>query len=202
LGNSPEGAVRASPGGRKLPESFYARPTSEVAIDLLGRRLVCVREGIARSGIIVETEAYLGPHDLACHAARGRTARTDVMFGPPGHAYVYLIYGMHHCVNAVTEREGFPAAVLIRALEPDPGVEARTDGPGRLCRALGIDRSHNGLSLAGSHFYVTTGGRSMRSARPEAEVAAGPRIGVGYAGEWAEAPLRYWLKGNRWVSRG
>jgi DNA-3-methyladenine glycosylase len=172
-----------------------------VAIDLLGRRLVSVVADGIRSGLIVETEAYLGPHDLACHAARGRTARTEVMFGPPGRAYVYFIYGMHFCVNAVTEREGYPAAVLIRALEPDPGVDGRTDGPGRLCRALGIDRSHNGERLDGERLYVTTGERRRGLARPRAEVSSGPRIGVGYAGEWAEKPLRFWLTGNMWVSR-
>ena len=188
--------------GRKLPRTFYARPTSEVAIDLLGRRLVCATGDHVKSGVIVETEAYLGPHDLACHAARGRTARTEVMFGPPGHAYVYFIYGMHHCVNAVTERDGFAAAVLIRALQPDPGVDGRTDGPGRLCKALGIARSHNGADLTRSGpLYVTAGDRPAKVSRPVDEVAVGPRIGVAYAGEWAYAPLRFWLAGNRWVSR-
>jgi DNA-3-methyladenine glycosylase len=163
---------------------------------------VCVSGDELKSGVIVETEAYLGPHDLACHAARGRTARTEVMFGPPGHAYVYLIYGMHHCVNAVTEQDGFAAAVLIRALEPDPGVDGRTDGPGRLCKALGIDRSHNGADLTRpGALYVTPGDRPVKVGRPTGEIGVGPRIGVAYAGEWAEAPLRFWLKGNRWVSR-
>lgn len=188
--------------GRTLPRAFYDRPTAEVAIDLLGRRLVCLVGDEVRSGLIVETEAYLGPHDLACHAARGRTARTEVMFGPPGHAYVYLIYGMHHCVNAVTEREGHAAAVLIRALEPGPEVQGRTDGPGRLCKALGIDRSHNGLDLTRSEaLYVAAGERAAGADRPDGEVKSGPRIGVAYAGEWAEAPLRFWLDGKRWVSR-
>ncbi len=113
-----------------------------MAVDLLGKCLVSVAGGRRRWGRIVETEAYLGPHDLACHASRGRTARTEVMFGPPGHAYVYFIYGMHYCVNVVTERAGHAAAVLIRALEPGPGVLGQTDGPGRLCKALGIDRTH------------------------------------------------------------
>ena len=149
----------------------------------------------------METEAYLGPHDLACHAARGRTARTEVMFGPPGHAYVYFIYGIHHCMNVVTEQRGHAAAVLIRALEPGPGVEKRTDGPGRLCRALGIDRSLNGADLTGKRLYVTTGERGLGSATPLGEVTRGPRVGVGYAGTWAEEPLRFWLNGNRWVSR-
>lgn len=149
-----------------------------------------------RWGRIVETEAYLGPHDLACHAARGRTARTEVMFGPPGHAYVYFVYGMHCCVNVVTEREGHAAAVLIRALELGPGVEGRTDGPGRLCEALGIDRTQNGADLTGTRLYVTTGERLAGLARPLGEVCRGPRVGVGYAGEWAAAPLRFWLEGT------
>lgn len=191
-----------TPDGRVLPRAFYARPTAEVAIDLLGRRLACAHGNDVRSGVIVETEAYVGPHDLACHAARGRTARTEVMFGRPGHAYVYLIYGMHNCVNAVTEREGHPAAVLIRAVEPDPGVSSRTDGPGRLCKTLGIDRTHNQADLTRrARLFITTGGRPLSAERPAGEVATGPRIGVSSAGEWAAAPLRFWLAGNRWVSR-
>jgi DNA-3-methyladenine glycosylase len=123
------------------------------------------------------------------------------MFGPPGHAYVYFIYGMYHCVNVVTERRGHAAAVLIRALEPGPRVRERTDGPGRLCRALGIDRSLNGEDLLGSRLYVTTGERRAGLGVPLGEVGNGPRIGVGYARDWADEPLRFWLKGNRWVSR-
>ncbi len=159
------------------------------------------------SGTIVETEAYVGPHDLACHATRGRTARTEVMFGPPGRAYVYLVYGMHHCVNAVTEREGYAAAVLIRALEPDAGVDGRTEGPGRLCKALRIDRTLYGVDLTTAHdghgdgLVITSGRRPVDVETPEGEVARGPRIGVAYAGEWAEKPLRFWMAGNRWVSK-
>ena len=193
--------VSALSPAEALPLSFYARPTTEVAIDLLGRRLVCVRDGATRSGVIVETEAYVGPHDLACHAARGRTPRTEVMFGPPGHAYVYLIYGIHHCVNAVTEEEGYAAAVLIRALEPDESVEGKTNGPGLLCRALGIDRTHNGTDLSGDRLFVLPGTRPAALPKPAGEVVAGPRIGVAYAGEWANKPYRYWLSGNSWVSR-
>ena len=189
----------------KLPHAFYRRATLDVAVDLLGRRLVHVRPGlegdVRRAGRIVETEAYVGPEDLASHASRGRTARTGVMFGPPGFAYVYLIYGLHHCLNAVTEAEGFPAAVLIRALEPAPGVAGRTDGPGRLCRALGIDRSLNGADLSGDRLYVEAGDRPLEVARPAGRVATGPRVGVGYAGEWADRPWRFWLEGNPWVSR-
>jgi DNA-3-methyladenine glycosylase len=125
------------------------------------------------------------------------------MFGMPGVSYVYFVYGMHYCFNAVTEREGFPAAVLVRALEPGPGVEGRTDGPGRLCKALGIGREQNGVDLVRSgELFVTAGERSVSASRPEGEVGVGARIGVGYAGEWAGAPLRFWLKGSAWVSRG
>src|SRR6187402_3254948 len=120
----------------KLPRSFYDRDTIEVAKDLLGKYLVHVSGGVERIGRIVETEAYLGPHDLAAHSARGLTPRTAPMFGPPGHAYVYLIYGMHHCINVVTEREGQAAAVLIRAVEPIANIAGRTQGPGLVCRAL------------------------------------------------------------------
>ena len=124
------------------------------------------------------------------------------MFGPPGRSYVYFIYGMHYCFNAVTEQEGFPAAVLIRALEPDGGVEGRTDGPARLCKALQIGREENGVDLVRSaELFITTGERPVGDSRPTGVVSVGPRIGVAYAGEWAEAPLRFWLKGNAWVSR-
>ena len=154
-----------------------------------------------RVGRIVETEAYVGQEDLACHASKGRTPRTAVMFGPPGHVYVYFIYGMYHCLNAVTEREGFAAAVLIRAVEPLEGIHGRSDGPGRLCRAMGIDRSLNGADLTEGQLVITRGDRGTREAVPADAVASGPRVGVGYAGEWAEKPWRFWLAGNPWVSR-
>lgn len=205
---TPSGApVRREPprpaglSGPKLRAAFYARATCDVARDLLGRRLVCARGDQVRAGRIVETEAYIGPEDLACHAARGRTRRTEVMFGPPGVAYVYLIYGMYHCLNAVTEDAGYPAAVLIRAIEPEVGVQARTDGPGRLCRALGIVRSFNGEALAGGRLFIEVGERPADVPEPLAPVVVGPRIGVAYAGEWASRPWRYWLANNRWVSR-
>jgi DNA-3-methyladenine glycosylase len=194
----------STPGIAELvPRAFYARPTTEVAIDLLGRHLVCVSEdGTARAGKIVETEAYVGPHDLACHAARGRTARTEVMFGPPGVAYVYFVYGMHHCVNAVTGEVGHASAVLIRALEPVERVSGGTNGPGRLCKALGIDRSHSGVDLTErGRLFIEAGERPVAVSAPAAKVANGPRIGVAYAEEWAEAPYRYWIEGNTWVSR-
>jgi len=197
-----------------LPRSFYARGAEEVARDLLGATL-CVRrrEGTARVRV-VETEAYVGPHDLACHAARGRTRRTEVMFGPAGHAYVYLIYGMYDMLNVVTGTEGDPQAVLVRAAEPDdarasvqgppaqggpvqdgpPPGSARTrptmHGPGRLARALGITVGrHNGADLCARD--AARDALWFESGRAPAEVAVTPRIGVGYAGAWADAPLRF-----------
>jgi DNA-3-methyladenine glycosylase len=194
----------------KLPREFYRRPTVDVALDLLGRRLVRVLSPVkqrdsapsqVRAGRIVETEAYVGLDDLASHAARGRTPRTAVMFGPPGVAYVYLIYGLHYCLNAVTEEEGFPAAVLVRALEPEPNVAGRTNGPGRLCRALVIDRTFNGEDLCGGRLFVEAGERPPGEPRPRRPHTSGPRVGVAYAGEWAGRPWRFWLAGNPFVSR-
>lgn len=177
---------------KALPRDFAARDTRVVAKALLGQLLVHQVDGVRRMGRIVETEAYLGPHDLACHSSRGRTARTEVMFGPPGHAYVFLVYGMHHCVNVVT---GGGAAVLIRALEPLEGLPtARTDGPGRLTRALGINRSHDGLPLDRAPLFLAAG-------PPVRRVARSPRIGVEYAGAWARKPLRYFEKDSPFVSK-
>lgn len=182
---------------RILPRAFYDRDTAQVARELLGCLLVRdLPEGrvVAR---VVETEAYVGPHDLACHAAKGVTPRTEVMYGPPGHAYVYFIYGMHWCLNAVTEEEGHGSAVLIRAVEPLAGLGdgLRTDGPGRLTRALAIDKEFNRWDL-------TQGERLSfaEAIEPVGEIATGPRIGVAYAGSWADAPLRFWLRDNPWVS--
>jgi DNA-3-methyladenine glycosylase len=185
----------ALPSRHPLPHSFYERPARVVARALLGKLLV--HEG--RAGRIVETEAYVGAHDLACHAARGRTARTEILWGPPGRAYVYFIYGMHWCFNAVTGREGRPAAVLVRGLEPVEGldVHARLDGPGRLCRALGITGAQNGADLEVSGLRILDG-PAVRAR----DVERGPRIGVDYAGEWAAQPLRFWVHGSPGVSRG
>jgi DNA-3-methyladenine glycosylase len=183
----------------RLPEDFYARPALTVARELLGTHLVLEEGGRRCTGRIVETEAYIGEHDLACHAAKGLTSRTEVLFGPPGRAYVYLIYGMHHCFNVVTEAPGVAAAVLVRAVEPvegfAPGV--RTDGPGRLCRAFGITMVHNRWNLQESALYLTAG-----EPVPEPQVARGPRIGVDYAGVWAAEPFRLWVKDSRHVSKG
>ena len=187
--------------GRKLARAFYERPTVEVARELLGKYLVHRTARGVIVGRIVETEAYVGPEDRASHAWRGLTPRTAVMFGPPGYAYVYLIYGVHHCLNIVTEREGYPAAVLIRALEPIAPDAARTplipNGPGKVCRYLGVDRTFNGLDLCGSVLYVEDRGEAIA---PEHIVAA-PRIGVEYAGPWSEKPWRFYIHGNPFVSR-
>src|SRR5262249_23256169 len=152
--------------------------------------------GVERIGRIVEVEAYLGPHDLAAHSSKGLTERTRVMFGPPGYAYVYLIYGMYHCMNVVTEREGHGSAVLFRALEPVKNVEGRTEGPGLLCRAMRIDRSLNARDLLSDDFHLAT------LPRPEPQVIVkGPRIGVAYSRHWARRHLRFYLKDNPFVSR-
>lgn len=173
------------------PPAFFLRPALVVARDLLGQVLVRAHPGGRRAGRIVEVEAYLGPHDLAAHSSKGRTARTEVLFGRGGVAYVYLVYGMHHCVNVVTGAEGVAAAVLIRALEPLEGIApgVRTDGPGKLCQALGITRADNRLDLRGDTLFLEPGPRV-----PASDLARGPRIGVAYAGAWADKPYRLWVR--------
>ena len=168
-----------------------------MARDLLGHYLVRVSRGVERVGKIVEVEAYLGPHDLAAHSARGRTERTKVMFGPPGHAYIYMIYGMHWCMNVVTEREGHASAVLLRALEPVKNVSGRTQGPGLLCRAMGIDKNLNAHDLVSDGFYIAA--PSQRE--PVVKIVRRPRIGVDYAGHWAKRLLRFYIQGNAFVSK-
>lgn len=180
----------------KLPRSFYDRDAQTVARELLGRYLVHRVDGVERVGRIVETEAYLGPHDLAAHSSKGLTPRTRVMFGPPGHAYVYLIYGMYHCVNVVTEPEGTASAVLLRALETVEHLEGRTQGPGLLCKAMGIDLRHNGGDLLGDELYVAEGLPLLPF-----RIVKRPRIGVDYAGHWARRLLRFYIKDNGWVSK-
>lgn len=180
----------------KLPHSFYARNTEQVARALLGCHLVRVDGGVERRAKIVEVEAYIGAHDLASHSSRGITPRTRVMYGPPGHAYVYLIYGIYHCMNVVTEPEGRGAAVLLRALEPVANIEGNTKGPGLLCNALGIDRRLDGHDLLSDDFYI--------EAAPPGErfnIVERPRIGVAYAKEWAEKNLRFYIEGNRYISK-
>ena len=180
----------------KLSRAFYDRDAVTVARDVLGKCLVRRAEGMERVGRIVEVEAYLGPHDLAAHSAKGLTPRTRVMFGPPGHAYVYLIYGIYHCMNVVTEREGKASAVLLRALEPVRNVESRTQGTGLLCRAMGIDRRLNGHDLLSDDFYIADDGNRRRIA-----IVKRSRIGVDYAGHWAKRLLRFYIAGNDFVSR-
>jgi DNA-3-methyladenine glycosylase len=179
-----------------LPRAFYQRDTVTVARDLLGKHLVHVVDGVERAGRIVEVEAYLGPHDLASHSSKGLTARNRVMFGPPGHAYVYLIYGIHFCMNIVAGAEGQGAAILLRALEPVRNVEGRTQGPGLLCRALGIDRRVDGHDLLSETMYVADPGE-----RVPVKIVRRPRVGVDYAGMWAKRLLRFYVAGNPFVSK-
>jgi DNA-3-methyladenine glycosylase len=180
---------------RKLTREFYNRDTATVARELLGKLLVHRGSGSERIGRIVEVEAYVGPHDLASHSSKGVTARTRTMFGPPGHAYVYLIYGMYHCMNVVTEREGHGSAVLLRALEPVQNLEGRTQGPGLLSRAMGITKALNDHDLLSDGFFIAEPAKV-----DPVVIAAGPRIGVAYAREWAQRYLRFHIKGNPFVS--
>jgi DNA-3-methyladenine glycosylase len=178
-----------------LDRDFYQQNTLKVARSLIGKLLVFEQSQGRLAGVILETEAYRGPRDRASHAWRGLTPRTKLMYGPPGFTYIYRIYGMYYCLNVVTEGAGFPAAVLIRALEPVEGLDRMlqnrkgsshlTDGPGKLCQAIGIDQKLNGSDLTHGPLYITAG-------RPARKVERGPRIGVGYAGAWREKPWRFW----------
>lgn len=171
-----------------LPRSFYARPTAEVARALLGTIL---RHG-DESARIVEVEAYLGAGDDAAHSAAGRTQRTQVLFGPPGHAYVYLIYGMHHCLNIVAEPAGQAGCVLIRAVEPVSKIHLPTDGPGKLTRALGIELKHYGIDLTRGPLTISAPEESAAC-----EIGVSPRIGIRKS---ADLPLRFFLRGNPYLS--
>lgn len=192
--------------GAPLPEGFYARPSREVAPSLIGHYLISTLGGERTVGRIVETEAYVGPDDPASHAAKriGRTARNEAMFGPPGTAYVYRSYGIHWCLNAVTDREDHPAAVLIRALEPVEGLDTMRErrgttdrdlarGPGRLTEALAITGDQDGHDLQEPPLVLCEG-----EPPDPAEIGAGPRIGISRAADW---PLRFTLKGSRYLSR-
>ncbi|HXS18989.1 MAG TPA: DNA-3-methyladenine glycosylase [Polyangiaceae bacterium] len=184
---------------RKLPLKFYARDAAVVAPELLGMLLVHHVGGQARVGRIVETEAYQGPEDQAAHSAGGRrTPRNEIMYGPAGHSYVYFVYGLFHCVNVITQRVGIPHGVLIRALEPVSNLEGKTSGPGLLCRAMGIDRSHNGLNLRGDQLYIAHPGRKHYRTP---EVHSTPRIGVDYAGTWVSMPWRFFDTASSCVSK-
>jgi len=195
------------PESRKLTREFYARPVLLVARECIGKVLVHrTTDGIA-AGRIVETEAYRGPLDLAAHSSRGRTRRTAVMYGPPGHAYVYLLYGISWALNLVTTADDKPHAVLIRAIEPLrgidlmaqrrgklPGSRELTNGPGKLTNALAITGADYGRNLCGSQLYLE------QSDVPVGRIARSPRINVDYAGIWASKPWRFYERGNRYIS--
>jgi DNA-3-methyladenine glycosylase len=189
-----------------LPRAFYDRDTEIVARELLGAVIECRSDDGAVSGRIVETEAYVGEHDLACHAAAGRTARTEPLYGPPGIAYVYFIYGMYWCVNAVTRAKNEPSAVLIRAVEPLDGIDVMrrrrpsarrdvdlTNGPGKLCLALGIDGRLNRHALQRPPLIIRSG-----DSVPDSRVTITPRIGITQCADW---PLRWFITDNAYVSR-
>ncbi|OGC94492.1 MAG: hypothetical protein A2W25_01540 [candidate division Zixibacteria bacterium RBG_16_53_22] len=191
---------------RKLPRAFYDRNTIDVAIQLLGCEIVSLVGGSMTKGVIVETEAYRGPDDPACHAFVGRTRRNDVMFGPPGRLYVYFTYGNHYMLNVVTEHDGYPAAVLLRAAQPNFGLDAMqkrrgTDvpeelcsGPGKLARALGITTTQNGADLRGSRIYI------KEPSRRTFDIMSSPRIGIGQRGH--KKLWRFYIKDNPHVSMG
>ena len=180
-----------------LARGFFQRPSTEVAPDLLGKLLVHRTDFGMQIGRIVEVEAYLGREDLAAHSSKGITQRTRVMFGEAGHAYVYLIYGMHHCMNVVTGPMGSGSAVLLRALEPVQGLGTNTNGPGRLAKAMGIDKRYYGADLCqpDSPLYLADDGHEPGTIHRSA------RIGVHYAQDWADRPLRYYLAESTYVSR-
>lgn len=173
------------PSIKKLRSTFYRRPAIELARDLVGMILVRRVRGRERRARIIETEAYVGAHDKACHAFKGRTQRTEIMFGPAGRAYVYLIYGMYDMFNIVASDLEDPQAVLVRGALPLDGWQADLSGPGKLARALQITRAHNGLDLTGTTLFL----QSDTTGRPA--IAATPRIGIDYAEEWKDVPLRF-----------
>jgi DNA-3-methyladenine glycosylase len=197
--------------GRRLEAAFYDRPVLVVARELLGKVLVHASRAGTLAGRIVEVEAYRGPEDRAAHSFGGRrTQRTEAMFGPAGHAYMFFVYGMHWHFNVVVGARDVPHAILIRALEPVFGVEQMSRrrklpassrelarGPGKLCQALGLDRSHYGLALTKAPLYICEG---VEASSRRASIGRSARIGVDYAGSWAEKPWRFFLKGNAFVS--
>jgi len=193
----------------RLNREFFKRKTEIVARELLGKLLIHEKDGKEYKGIIVETEAYIGPHDKACHASKGKTERTKVMFKDAGTWYVYMIYGFYYCLNIVTENKDYPSAVLIRAVEPKGGIEFMmknrekknihnlTNGPGKLCQAFGIDKDNNDSSAvdSSSTLYVYKG-----IDVPENKVKRTKRIGVDYAKEWKDKLLRFYIDNSRFVS--
>ncbi len=169
----------------RLPEAFFARDALVVARALVGTRIVHDDGETVRVARIVETEAYRGPRDLACHARAGLTKRTRTLLGPPGTAYVFLVYGMHECFNVVCKAKGAGHAVLVRAAELVEGGADRADGPGRFARAMGLSRAYDGASLLGDRVFLLGRGENVR-------IRTSPRVGVAYAGEWADAPYRFY----------
>lgn len=190
--------LRPTPASQtaKLPREFYARSTLTVARQLIGMHLVRNDGGVRRVGRIVETEAYMGPKDLAAHSSRGHTPRNSVMFGPAGFAYVYFIYGFWNCMNVVTRTVGVPQAVLLRGLEPIENLPDKTWGPGLLCRAMNIDRSLNGEDLCGDRLWL----ERPRDLQRRVRVTRATRIGVDYAGEWAQRLWRFYDRDSPFVS--
>lgn len=182
---------------KKLSREFYDRDTILVAQSLLGHYLVHETPNGQLIGKIVEVEAYLGTHDLAAHSSKGITQRTQIMFGPPGYAYIYLIYGMYYCMNVVTEQAGKGTAVLLRGIEPIQHIEGRTQGPGLLCRAMQIDKRLNGHDLLSNDFYIASPAKGVE----ELAIVKRPRVGVDYAKHWAKRLLRFYIKGNPFVSK-
>jgi len=202
-----------------LKREFFKRKTELVARDLLGKFLVRKIGRNILAGMVVETEAYVGPHDLACHASKGRTKRTEVMFGPAGVWYVYMIYGMYYCLNIVTEEKEYPSAILIRALEPSfiPSLQStpRTltqgrgkrggllsnsaNGPGKLCKAFQIDKNFNCTSAVTKKSKLYFEDRGIKI--PKNKIIKTKRIGVEYSGQWKNRPLRFYIKGNRFISK-
>jgi len=192
-----------------LDKDFFNQDTQKTAQELLGKTLVRIVDRKVLTGIICETEAYIGLQDKASHASRGRTKRTETMFGESGVWYVYMIYGFYYCLNIVTEKKDYPAAVLIRAIEPKRGIKIMkenrktdnirnlTSGPGKLCQAMGIDKKDNGTSaFKKDKLYIQEGIKI-----PENNIVKTKRIGVDYAGVWKDKPLRFYIKNSEYVSR-
>lgn len=194
---------------KKLTRFFYNQPTLKVAQELLGKFLVHRINKRRIEGRIIETEAYISSKDKASHASRGRTPRTELMFGKAGRTYIYLIYGMYYCFNIVTERKGFPAAVLIRAVEPRLAGETSTfhlrrskkisSGPGKLCQYLKIDQKLNGVDLTGNVLWIEDKGEKKRGRG--VQIGRAKRIGVDYAGKYKDKLWRFYIKGNPFVSK-
>ncbi|MBI5913373.1 DNA-3-methyladenine glycosylase [Candidatus Azambacteria bacterium] len=194
---------------KKLATAFFQRPTLTVARGLLGKYLVVEHGRETLSGKIVETEAYRGEDDLACHTSKGRTKRTETLYKKAGTIYVYLVYGMYYCLNIVTEKKDFPSAVLIRAVEPRGGI-ARMEknrkitalhnlasGPGKVCEAFGITKRMNGVVIPSPHIWVEDRGEAVK----EEDIVKAPRVGVAYAGACARYPWRFYIKSNEFISK-